>query len=74
MSTTHISNIENGKAKVSLSAIFSISNVLNYTIDGSIHCDICNLENKTPSNLEFLMRFSNHYEKRYYLRNGWDIS
>lgn len=63
MSTTHISNIENGKTKVSLSAIFSISNALNYTIDGLICGDICNFKNETPSYLEFLMRFSNHYEK-----------
>lgn len=40
MSTTHISNIENGKTKVSLSAIFSISNVLGYTIEELITGDI----------------------------------
>lgn len=63
MSTTHISNIENGKTKVSLSAINSISNALDYTIDELIHGDIYNSKNKSIGYIESLMSSVSYYER-----------
>ena len=63
MSTTHISNIENGKTKVSLSAIFSISNVLAYTIEELLAGDIHKDEKEVLTNMEKLICTCNSYER-----------
>ncbi len=64
MSTTHISNIENGKTKVSLSAILSISNALGYSIEELITGDTNKDRKETIQNLESLILSCNHYERK----------
>lgn len=64
MSTTHISNIENGKTKVSLSAIFSISNALEYTIEELITGDINQDREENVQNLESMISSCTCYERK----------
>ncbi len=64
MSTTHISNIENGKTKISLSAIFSISNALGYTIEELITGDINQDREETVQNLESMISSCTYYERK----------
>lgn len=62
MSTTHISNIENGKAKVSLETILNISRMLEYSIEELISGDIHKSFNKTKSQFKSIISDCNYYE------------
>lgn len=54
LSTTHISNIENGNSKVSLNSILTIANVLNVTVDYLIRDSIINHTNTVKIDLSHI--------------------
>lgn len=54
LSTTHISNIENGNSKVSLNSILTIANVLNVTVDFLLRDSIINQANAVKIDLSHI--------------------
>lgn len=64
ISATHISNIENGKAKVSLSVIFSISNVLGCSVEALVTGNMQKERENTVNVFDSLLHMCNSYERR----------
>lgn len=61
VNTSHISNVENGKVKISLTTLVSVCNALNVTLDYLLYNDYQGTSN--PLDNELLKNFHNHTDE-----------